>query len=112
MGRGNTGNALPGRPGLPVMSASLCGMRIQYALKSTICSGITFYGIDVTLFSEDPSMDDHVFLPELCSDYDLAVSILDTMCRFEVTPCTAENVADDLLAEAVIRHSLSGIPRI
>lgn len=102
MGFTRSGTDLPDHEKLPVLTAQIDGMRIRYTLSSAVVQGITFYGIEVVLFSGDGREEDRVFLPEICSDYDFAVRIIETMCQYAVTPCTAGNVADDMLAESVI----------
>lgn len=99
---------LPDKQKSPVSFVQIRRVRIRYSLRSETHGSITFYGIEVVAFSDDGKELEHVLLPELSTDRALCVRILGAMYRGTVTPCSAACVADDMLAQSVIKENLEG----
>lgn len=83
-------------------------VRLRYSLISEPRGGIIFYGIEIDSFSDDSEVHERVLLSELTSDRELCVRILRAMYSGTVTPCSASCVADDMLAQSVLRECVEG----
>ena len=79
------------------------GAKTEYALVSETVGGRVFFGVAVSLTESGET--ERVVLRELTSDRGLALAILDAMRRGYVTPCAAEGVAQDMLAEDAVRRA-------
>ena len=77
------------------------GRRMEYTLTGAVSGGVLFYGIEVRMTAGETV--ERAELCELTSDRELAVAILEAMCRGTVTPCAAAGVAEDMLAESAMR---------
>ena len=80
-----------------------CTLRLRYSLTADSAGGMILYGVSVELVRGGGT--ERAQLRELTSDRTLALRILRAMKAGAVTPCAAPGVAEDMLAEEVMRRA-------
>jgi hypothetical protein len=76
-------------------------IKLEYNLVSDRIQNNTIYGLEVIKYSEDE--EERHFLPSLTSSAPFIQSILDFLSKHNVTPCTVDDVLQDLMQEMVLR---------
>ena len=74
--------------------------KIEYSIVVDSVCGVEFFGVSVEMTAHGER--EAVELRELTSDRALAERIAEAMRRGGVTPCAAQGVAQDMLAEDVM----------